>query len=119
MDNPLYNNLSMKVGGHAPSPSVDVRQPVLVGYWENEEPGEWVQELLSSGTAGGGGEAEREARAKKVKWGPKGGPLGAANGGKGQSQVYSLAVQSEELWGLSGTSVSSSWRVECLGSAQR
>ncbi|ORY89339.1 WD40-repeat-containing domain protein [Leucosporidium creatinivorum] len=91
VDNPAFNNFSMKVGGHAPLPTTDLRQPVLVGYWENEEPGAWMEDLL------GGQMANGEAKSK-VKWGPKTGAVAS------QSAVYSLAVQSEELWGLSGTS---------------
>lgn len=96
VDNPAFNNFSMKVGGHTPSPTSDIRQPVLVGYWENEEPGEWMGDLLAGGQ---GASADGEAQSK-VKWGPKTGAVAS------QSSVYSLAVQSEELWGLSGTSVS-------------
>lgn len=96
VDNPAFNNFSMKVGGHTPSPTSDLRQPVLVGYWENEEPGDWMGDLLGGAQAT---EVNGEAPSK-VKWGPKTGVLAS------QSPVYSLAVQSEELWGLSGTSVS-------------
>lgn len=90
MDSPLFPNLSMK------APTSDVRQPVLVGYWENEDPGEWMSELL-----GGNASLSKEEQAAKVKWGAKVGPVSS------QSPVYSLAVQSEEMWGLSGTGVSS------------
>ena len=86
MDNPLFPNLSMK----APS-----RQPVLVGYWENEDPGDWMNELLGANPS-----LSKEEQQTKVSWGPKVGPVSS------QSPVYSLAVQSEELWGLSGTGVS-------------
>lgn len=95
VDNPLFNNLTIKPGGHAPAATADVRQAVLVGYWENEEPGAWTDELLGGKSVASGGEL-----ASTIKWGPKGGAIA------GQSVVYSLAVQSEELWGLSGTGVS-------------
>lgn len=72
-----------------------MRQPALVSYWENEEPGEWSNDMLAGHT--GNDKLVREA---KVKWGPKNAALGP------QSAVYSLAVQREELWGLSGTAVS-------------
>lgn len=90
MDNPLFSNLSMK------APSADARQPVLVGYWENEDPGEWTNDLLGANSS-----LSQQEQAAKVKWGAKVGPVSS------QSPVYSLAVQSEELWGLSGTGVCS------------
>lgn len=96
VDNPAFNNYSMKIGGHTPSPTFDGRQPVLVGYWENEEPGDWMGDLLGGGQ---GATMNGEAQSK-VKWGAKTSPVST------QSSVYSIAVQSEEMWGLSGTSVS-------------
>ncbi|GAA6061466.1 hypothetical protein JCM10212_005669 [Sporobolomyces blumeae] len=88
-------NLTMKQGGHEKPPGTDLRQPVLSAYWENEEPGDWTDEVLNGIAATGEDKGERAA---KVKWGTKTGPIGT------QSAVYSLAVQREELWGLSGTS---------------
>lgn len=84
------DNLVMKHGGHPPPPP-DVRLPVLMGYWENDDPGAWVDDL----TLGGEGAED------KMRWGPKAPTAG------GYGAVYSLAVQDEELWGLSGTGVSS------------
>lgn len=92
-----FNNLTMKSSSNAASrgegekgegKEVQVGPPVLVGYWENDEMGPWVDEL---GKVEGGG-----------KWGAKSPTMAAV----GQSPVYSLAVQRDELWGLSGTAVS-------------
>lgn len=58
--------------------------PILVDYWENEEEGEWCDKLKT-----------------EVKWGRRNEMY---PGGK-LSCVYSLAVQSQELWGVSGTAV--------------
>lgn len=93
VDNPLVPNLTSKPGGHERPPGTDTRSAVLSGYWENEEPGEWMDDLLSPG-----GNPQQDKLAK-IKWGPKAAALGP------QSAVHSLAVQREELWGLSGTSV--------------
>ncbi|GAA5883383.1 hypothetical protein JCM3774_004870 [Rhodotorula dairenensis] len=108
VDNPLVPNLTSKIGGHERPPGTDTRQPVLSGYWENEEPGDWIDDLLLAdpepepeptatvpSRPDAGPPTDRQAR---VRWGPKVGAWGA------QSAVYSLAVQKEELWGLSGTS---------------
>ncbi|KAK4335245.1 Transcription factor SPT8 [Rhodotorula toruloides] len=92
VDNPLVPNLTSKPGGHERPPGTDMRSAVLSGYWENEEPGDWMEDLLSPD-----GEPQHDKLAK-VKWGPKSSALGP------QSAVHSLAVQREELWGLSGTS---------------
>ena len=84
-DNLPSNNLTMKPGGSVP-PAPDTKFPVLVAYWENEEPGTWqntIRENVAFGTKNVG-------LADRV------------------SVVHSLAVQSEELWGLSGTAVRSS-----------
>jgi len=86
----------MKQGGHEKPPGTDTRTPVLTGYWENEEIGEWTNDLLLSKDK----EREEEDKDKKVKWGTK------TSAVHNQSSVYSLAVHSQELWGLSGTSVS-------------
>lgn len=94
-------NLTSKPGGHERPPGTDLRQPVLSGYWENEEPmGDWVDDL-AAGPPAQDDPPERQAR---VRWGPKTAALGP------QSAVYSLAVQKEELWGLSGTAVRLSLR---------
>mgnify|MGYP001580370276 FL=1 len=97
VDNPAFTNLTMKPGGSGSA--VESRLPVLVNYWENEEPGPWVDDLLKAGDGEAAG-PEAESRREKLKWGPKQAALG------GQSPVYSIAVQREELWGLSGTAVS-------------
>ncbi|KAK4054579.1 Transcription factor spt8 [Microbotryomycetes sp. JL201] len=107
-DKPLFLNLSMKTGAQASATGSyqDTRQPVLVGYWENEEAGPWCTDLLPPAVAPADANPEADgepsdssfaARAAKVKWGPKTGSLGS------QSIVHSLAIQQEELWGLSGT----------------
>ncbi|GAA6028252.1 hypothetical protein JCM8097_006941 [Rhodosporidiobolus ruineniae] len=98
VDNPLVPNLTSKQGGHERPPGTDLRQPVLSAYWENEEPGEWADELLNAPGAGKGSGMSNEERQARVRWGPKTAALGP------QSAVYSLAVQKYELWGLSGTS---------------
>lgn len=102
IDNPLVPNLTSKPGGHERPPGTDLRQPVLSGYWENEDPGDWADDLLPPSA----GDDEVQQRAGKVRWGQKTGAVAP------QSAVYSLAVQKEELWGLSGTAVRccSSWR---------
>lgn len=97
VDNPAFPNLTMKPGGSGSAS--EMRLPVLVNYWENEEPGPWMDDLLKPGD-GEAVVAEAESRREKLKWGPKSAAFG------GQSPVYSIAVQREELWGLSGTSVS-------------
>lgn len=82
-------NLTAKPSGYmatsysTPSASVsENKPPVLRGYWENEDEPAPGTSLLPA-----------------VKWGRRNeGP------GKG-SAVYSLAVQSRELWGVSGTAV--------------
>lgn len=83
IDNPAFNNLTMKPGGSVP-PAADAKFPVLVAYWENEEPGTWTNTIRENAAFG----------TKNVGVGDK------------VSVVHSLAVQSEELWGLSGTAVS-------------
>lgn len=99
VDNPLFANLTMKLGGvPALAAGADQRAPVLTGYWENEEPGEWANDLLGAGTSS---TSSLEERKTKIRWGAK-----VAAVGSHQSPVYSLAIQQEELWGLSGTSVS-------------
>lgn len=86
LDSAAVPNLTMKGGSHlVPG---ELKSPVLVGYWENEETGAWMDQL-----GAGAGAA--------IKWGPK--TTGVADG---LSVVHSLAVQREELWGLSGTAVS-------------
>lgn len=80
------NNLTMKQGGVAPPP--DAKFPVLVAYWENEEYGSWANTIKDNVTFG----TKNIGIADKV------------------SVVHSLAVQSEELWGLSGTAVCPSLR---------
>ncbi|KAM0791237.1 hypothetical protein ACM66B_005717 [Microbotryomycetes sp. NB124-2] len=105
-DKPLFLNLTMKTGGQTNATGVaqDSRQPVLVGYWENEEAGPWCSDLLPPTSvpieraAGENGQATQGTPTDKVRWGPKTGTLGS------QSIVHSLAIQQEELWGLSGTS---------------
>ena len=84
IDNPAFNNLTMKQGGSVP-PAPDAKFPVLVAYWENEEPGHWVESIRENVAFG----TKNVGLADKV------------------SVVHSLAVQSEELWGLSGTAVRS------------
>lgn len=107
VDNPLVPNLTSKVGGHERPPGTDTRQPVLSGYWENEEPQpDWIDDLLEPPTSTRDTPTDQvrqqqQPRAARVRWGPKTGAWGP------QSAVYSLAVQKEELWGLSGTSVRS------------
>lgn len=109
LDNPLVPNLTSKIGGHERPGGTDTRQPVLSGYWENEEPqSDWMDDLLlpqQSPTATTPDtptdQVQQQRRAARVRWGPKTGAWGP------QSAVYSLAVQKEELWGLSGTSVRS------------
>lgn len=83
IDNPAFNNLTMKPGGSVP-PAPDAKFPVLVAYWENEEPGTWTNTIRENAAFG----------TKNVGVGDK------------VSVMHSLAVQSEELWGLSGTAVS-------------
>lgn len=78
-ENPDLYNLTAKPGGA----STDRAIPVLVGYWENEEEGEWCNALTTD-----------------VKWGRKNDMINKV------SPVHSLAIQSQELWGLSGTAVS-------------
>ncbi|KWU47061.1 WD40 repeat-like protein [Rhodotorula sp. JG-1b] len=101
VDNPLVPNLTSKVGGHERPPGTDTRQPVLSGYWENEEPHpDWIDDLLEPPTPTPDtptDQVQQQRRAARVRWGPKTGAWGP------QSAVYSLAVQKEELWGLSGT----------------
>lgn len=107
VDNPLVPNLTSKPGGHERPPGTDTRQPVLSAYWENEDPGDWIDDVLLpapppppqqavDAQSGGEGNDDRQAR---IRWGPK--PTAYSL----QSAVYSLAVQREELWGLSGTAV--------------
>lgn len=74
VENPNLLNLTGK--------SAERAIPVLVGYWENEEEGEWCDTL-----------------SKDVKWGKKFESIGKL------SPIHSLAIQSQELWGLSGTAV--------------
>jgi len=96
---PAAPNLTSKPGGHERPPGTDLRQPVLSGYWENEEPGDWADDLAPpppSSSSLEPGHAQAQAQGK-VRWGPKSAALGP------QSAVYSLAVQRDELWGLSGT----------------
>lgn len=97
---PGPNNYMMKQGGHAPV-NVDkyCRHPVLVGYWENEEPGSWVNDLHSAFGPNG---LPMPSAEMNIRWGPKAIPRA------GQSPVYSLALQKDEIWGLSGTGVSRS-----------
>ena len=115
VDNPLVPNLTSKIGGHERPPGTDTRQPVLTGYWENEEPQpDWIDDLLEPPTTTPDTpsdqvqrqqqqqQQQQQRKAARVRWGPKTGAWGP------QSAVYSLAVQKEELWGLSGTSVRSS-----------
>ncbi|GAA5952396.1 hypothetical protein JCM3765_001960 [Sporobolomyces pararoseus] len=68
------------------------RVPFLTGYWENEESPELVTGV------GGVGEQGVES-SSTIKWGTK-----ISSTGSQQSSVYSLAIHSQELWGLSGTS---------------
>lgn len=82
-----------------PFGGVDGRQAVLTGYWENEEAGAWVAELAAN--AGPQGTEARAAADHRTRWGPKTTGLGQT-----PSPVHSLAVHSQELWGLSGTAVS-------------
>lgn len=91
----------MKQGGHEKPPGTDLRTPVLSGYWENEEIGEWTNDLLEGGGGGKEGKEGKEEKEKKQRWGTKNSAIHS------QSSVYSLAIHSQELWGLSGTSVSS------------
>lgn len=60
----------------------DKAMPMLVGYWENEEEGLWCDNLSTD-----------------LKWGKKYDIIGKL------SPVHSLAIHSQELWGLSGTAV--------------
>ncbi|GAA5901082.1 uncharacterized protein JCM6883_004746 [Sporobolomyces salmoneus] len=60
----------------------DNRPPVLTGYWENEDPEPPSNDPNPTSS---------------VKWGTK------TSTNTTQSGVYSLAVHSQELWGLSGT----------------
>lgn len=104
IDNPLFTNFTMKPPGTWNTPPAEARLPVLVGYWENEEPGSWMDELKSKqedqgGESAGGGTDEDPS--ERLRWGPKTSNLSS------QSPVYSLAVQREEVFGLSGTAVSS------------
>lgn len=85
------NNLTIKPGTILATN--ESKLPVLIGCYENEEPGAWCD-----GDLVGGSVSESEAF-RKVTWGPK-------NYALRESPVYSLAVHSEELWGLSGTGVS-------------
>ncbi|GAA5943795.1 uncharacterized protein JCM15063_006496 [Sporobolomyces koalae] len=82
-------------GTHSAQAGATPRLPVLSGYWENEEPPslEPGSEVGNSNLAPPTG-----ANTGPVKWGAKTVATGA------QTPVYSLAVQSQELWGLSGTS---------------
>ncbi|GAA5987344.1 hypothetical protein JCM5350_005633 [Sporobolomyces pararoseus] len=61
------------------------RVPFLTGYWENEE---YSPES----------EPATATQETTIKWGTKTSSTGS------QSSVYSLAIHSQELWGLSGTS---------------
>ncbi|GAA6024905.1 hypothetical protein JCM11491_005517 [Sporobolomyces phaffii] len=76
-------NLTMKQQQHlGPPPLVPAAgTPVLAGYWENEDP-----------------PPANSSEPDPPKWGTK------ATANAPQSAVYSLAVNSTELWGLSGTS---------------
>lgn len=65
--------------------SATVTSGVLLGYWENAEAGE-VEE---------GG----------LRYGPRSVSNSMTGGKAGGSPVHSLAVQSQELWGLSGAQV--------------
>ncbi|GAA5895414.1 hypothetical protein JCM8208_006003 [Rhodotorula glutinis] len=95
---PAAPNLTSKPGGHERPPGTDLRQPVLSGYWENEEPGDWADDLAPPPASSSLEPGQAHAHAQgKVRWGPKSAALGP------QSAVYSLAVQRDELWGLSGT----------------
>ncbi|KAH9811262.1 WD40-repeat-containing domain protein [Melampsora americana] len=87
----MTENLTMRQGGHVPliEKEGDKTTIFLTGYWENEDNERAVQSIHKVGT-----DNSRSAN----RWGPK----SVGNASK-VSPVYSLAVQSEELWGLSGT----------------
>lgn len=65
----------------------------LTGYWENEDDENAVQMVRKVG-------GDHSTVKQSNRWGPK----SVGNASK-VSPVYSLVVQSEELWGLSGTEV--------------
>lgn len=92
-------NLTMKAGGHIAAAEKDGEpepKVYLTGYWENED------DLPMHATPRADG---------RVRWGPKG--VGNATR---VSPVYSMVIQNEELWGLSGTEVRSSSRCDaCYG----
>ncbi|KAM0752827.1 WD40 repeat-like protein [Meredithblackwellia eburnea MCA 4105] len=99
---PHYNNLMMKPTGVIVQGGTDtaaLRPPVLTGYWENDEPGAWMDELNFDDQLAAAGDGDLGEDAVKPRWGPK---LPSSHG---LSPVYSLAVQQDELWGLSGTGV--------------
>ncbi|EGG00688.1 uncharacterized protein MELLADRAFT_50301 [Melampsora larici-populina 98AG31] len=87
----MTENLTMRQGGHVPliEKEGDKTTIFLTGYWENEDNERAVQSIHKVGN-----DNSRSAN----RWGPK----SVGNASK-VSPVYSLAVQSEELWGLSGT----------------
>lgn len=91
------NNLTIKPG--TTLATNDSKLPVLIGCYENEEPGTWCD-----GDLVGGSVSESEGL-RKVNWGPKSYALR-------ESPVYSLAIHTEELWGLSGTGVSQALKDE-------
>ncbi|KAG0149976.1 hypothetical protein CROQUDRAFT_668868 [Cronartium quercuum f. sp. fusiforme G11] len=85
-------NLTMRQGGHVSliEKEGDKTTIFLTGYWENEDDERAVQPVHKRSDPSNSKHATR--------WGPK----SVGNASK-VSPVYSLAVHSEELWGLSGT----------------
>jgi hypothetical protein len=85
-------------------------QPVLIGYWENEEveAREFDEEVPDKPPGEDVKDGETKSLPVKKKklmswnWGPKTFPMDSRNH---VSPVYSLAVESQEMWGLSGTEV--------------
>ncbi|MBW0478031.1 hypothetical protein O181_017746 [Austropuccinia psidii MF-1] len=86
-------NLTMRQGGHIPliEKEGDKTTIFLTGYWENEDDYNISQSSIKPGLDNSSVKAPQ-------KWGPK----SVGNAVK-VSPVYSLAIHSEELWGLSGT----------------
>lgn len=81
-------NLTMRAGGHVGAVDKDADpEPkiFLAGYWENED------DLVPHATPRADG---------RVRWGPK-----SVGNATRVSPVYSMAIHTEELWGLTGTEV--------------
>ncbi|KAI8456722.1 WD40-repeat-containing domain protein [Phakopsora pachyrhizi] len=86
-------NLTMRQGGHVAltEKEGDKTTIFLSGYWENEDGEGAASNILKPATEG-------SHTRNSHRWGPK----SVGNASK-VSPVYSLAVHSEELWGVSGT----------------